>query len=1039
MPKHRNMRTTTPGNDRTKRGSSVLKIEIFFVSLDAICTYTYNAYARMKKILICILLIFCGLLTAERSYAQYYSWGADPTSFKWRQMRGEKYRVVYPDTARNTAERMMYYLDAVSEDISYGYIHPQMSIPFVVHPENMLSNGLVMWLPKRVEFLSTPLINGYSMPWVKQLVAHEYRHAVQYNNLNRGIVKALSYIIGQQSSTIGLLFMPLWMMEGDAVMNETEMSTFGRGLQPSFSMGYRAYGDITTEFKSRDKWFCGSYKDYIPSHYNLGYFMCRYGYSAYGAILGNDMAEITARRPWMVVSNSWVFKKLYGTTQPRLFSDTFRTLNEHWMSLPDIEQTTEQIAIPEPQSYTTYSYPMATPEGKIIALKEDLDTPQRFVVIDPQSGKEQRLYYTGIVSTRPMLDGYGRLWWTEYRRSPLFAQKVASKLYFLNTHTGKKQRIKSQANILYPTPTLKAGIAWVEFTADGTYHIVHNPGSEASYRISMECGKEVHGLAWDNATEALYILVTDDDGMHIARIERDAIVPITRPAYTTLSDLNAKDGKLYFGSIASGRDELHCLDIATNQEYQLSESSYGSFSPAPYDSERVVATSYDKRGYLPVMQRMDSTRRVEYRPHPEQQLLPQIKPWGVVNLDTVRFDRVAKDSVKVKHPERRFSRIGHAINIHSWAPASYNPYEIVEESKVAFNLGATIIAQNLLSTAEGFLTWGWNRDEGSVFKGTFRYYGLGVSLWFSGTYGGTQNVHTIYYYDPETQEIVFPHPPKRDRYYSLSAGATLPLLFQRGYHTSQLTLSTAWNFSNGMTANVDKITINGGKITNLETIGYSEGVHQLSLGVGFSDQVRMSHRDFLPPWAVALSASYTLNPTTDDFGHLAVLYGKVYTPGFAKHHSLSLAASYQTSIGGFQSDYILSGLAFKSTRLLPRGFSSYDIYNKNYFAASLNYQLPVCYPDGGWGGVIYFKRIRLNIGGDYASFRKPEFDNLGTIVEPRRKLWAYGGDIIVDFNLFSMPHSATMTATLSLYGKGSNIPLPKKNKFYVNFGLGLPF
>jgi hypothetical protein len=299
-------------------------------------------------------------------------------------------------------------------------------------------------------------------------------------------------------------------------------------------------------------------------------------------------------------------------------------------------------------------------------------------------------------------------------------------------------------------------------------------------------------------------------------------------------------------------------------------------------------------------------------------------------------------------------------------------------------------------------------------------------------------VHTIYYYDPDTQEIVFPHPPKRDRYYSLSAGATLPLLFQRGYHTSQLTLSTAWNFSNGMTANVDKITINGGKITNLETIGYSEGVHQLSLGVGFSDQVRMSHRDFLPPWAVALSASYTLNPTTDDFGHLAVLYGKVYTPGFAKHHSLSFAASYQTSIGGFQSDYILSGLTFRSTKLLPRGFSSYDINNKNYIATSLNYQLPIWYPDGGWSGVIYFKRIRLNMGSDYASFRKPQFNTSGSIVEPRRKLWAYGGDIIVDFNVISMPAAATITATLSLYAKGSNMPL-KNNKPYIAFGLGLPF
>ena len=82
------------------------------------------------------------------------------------------------------------------------------------------------------------------MPWLKQLVAHEYRHAAQYNNLNVGFVKALSYILGQQSSTIGLIYMPLWMMEGDATMCETESSSFGRALQPSFTLEYRAMGDI---------------------------------------------------------------------------------------------------------------------------------------------------------------------------------------------------------------------------------------------------------------------------------------------------------------------------------------------------------------------------------------------------------------------------------------------------------------------------------------------------------------------------------------------------------------------------------------------------------------------------------------------------------------------------------------------------------------------------------------------------------------------------------------------------------------------------
>ena len=132
-----------------------------------------------------IALILCGLMATERLSAQYYSWGVDPPSFRWRQMKSEKYRVVYPDTATNVAQRMMHYLDAVESDIAYGYRHPQMSIPFVVHPSNFMSNGLVMWMPRRVEFLSTPSIDGYSMPWVKQLIAHEYRHAVQYNTSPR--------------------------------------------------------------------------------------------------------------------------------------------------------------------------------------------------------------------------------------------------------------------------------------------------------------------------------------------------------------------------------------------------------------------------------------------------------------------------------------------------------------------------------------------------------------------------------------------------------------------------------------------------------------------------------------------------------------------------------------------------------------------------------------------------------------------------------------------------------------------------------------
>lgn len=998
-----------------------------------------NKKHRMKRLIIVIILIISGITTTERCYAQYYSWGVDPVSLRWRQMKSDNYRVVYPTVAESVANRMMLYLDAVQDDIAYGYKYKQMSIPFVVHPANMLSNGLVMWLPKRVEFLSTPSIEGYSMPWTKQLIAHEYRHAAQYNNLNRGLIKGLSYILGQQSSTVGLLFMPLWMMEGDAVQIETEMSTYGRGLQPSFTMHYRAVGDVYGKYKNFDKWICGSYKDYIPNHYTLGYLVCRHSYNRFGTIIGNDVAELMKRRPYMVISNTWIFRRLYGVSQPELFEDTFDTLHEHWQSQPQVEQSTVPVAIPDVTSYTEYAHPIATENGEIIAIKSDMDNAPAFVNIDPTTGTERRIAHIGLISSRPTLSSTGRLWWTEYRRSAWFEQEVTSKLCYMDLSNGHKNTIKKQRNVLYPTPTKGHGIAWVEYSWGGRYAIVINGESKIGNRIEVAMGKEIHGMAWDNSTEALYVIVTDDDGMHLARVEQDGLHKITRPAYTTLSALRAKDGKLYFGSIASGRDELHYYDLGEEREYRISTSSYGSFNPMPMDSMRVVATSYDQRGYLPVTQDMDNAEEVSYAPHPPLTVLPESKPWGVVNLDTVRFDNPTTEEIVSRTPPRRFSRALHAFNIHSWAPVSYDPYDIMEQSRISFNLGATIMSQNILSTMEGFLTWGWNPNEGSVFRGKLRYNGLGVNLWAQGTYGGKQQIYRVATYNPEKGEVEYSPTPRRGKYYSVGAGATLPILIDKGYHTQQITLSASWHFSNGKVANIDELRFEGGKISNVLTIGYTEGVHQLSTSIAFQDVVKMSHRDFIPPWGVVAMAGYTLNPTTDNMGHLAVVYGKLYTPGFAKHHSLSLAASYQTSIGGFHSNDVLSELTFKSTLLLPRGFSTYDIVNDHYVASSLNYHLPIWYPDGGWRGVIFFKRLRLNVGIDYASFRQSNsFNQLGEIARQRKHIGSMGLDLGVDFNIFSMPSAATMSATFSLYRKAS--PDPATNgKLYFGFGLGLPF
>lgn len=84
-----------------------------------------------------------------------------------------------------------------------------------------------------------------------------------------------------------------------------------------------------------------------------------------------------------------------------------------------------------------------------------------------------------------------------------------------------------------------------------------------------------------------------------------------------------------------------------------------------------------------------------------------------------------------------------------------------------------------------------------------------------------------------------------------------------------------------MVADVDAIRYDAeGRIANLQTLGYREGLHKLSLGIGFSDVVRAAYRDVGTPWGYTLWAGYDLNPRKRNFSDLVSAYARIYTPGF---------------------------------------------------------------------------------------------------------------------------------------------------------------
>lgn len=943
--------------------------------------------------------------------------------------------MIYSDSSEMTARRTLFYAEKIQPYIGYGYTYQAMKMPFVLHPENFQSNGLTMFLPKRIEMLTTPAIESYSMPWMKQLVAHESRHAVQYNNLNRGVVRVLSYIIGQQSSTVGLLFLPLWCIEGDAVLTETQMSSFGRGLQPKFTLEYRAVGDISKTGRNTDRWFCGSYVDYIPDHYHIGYQIASYAYTKYDTNIWNKVARYGARNPYVIATTAVALKKYYKTSVIDLTRETFDDLAAYWASLPEVDDSSTAIPVPVPQrSYTTYQYPLPVGNNRVVSLKTDLDRPSRFVVTDLATGEERRAAFTGLVSTRPAFDG-DRLWWTEYRRSSLFAERVNSTLCYmpLDNGKGKPRTLRKHRNVLYPTVIDRHDMAWVEYAPAGTYSIVQYRDMKEISRVPLPRFTEIHGLAYDNATRRLYYIATDDDGMHIGNIDgNNTPQQLTPSAYITLSDLTARDGVLYFGSIESGKDEVHCFNLAEGREYRLTESRYGSFGGSPTTGDSIVLTTYDRSGYHLATQPAGSIHSpVEPKTLPQNVVNPPRAKWEVINLDTVRFTAADSLASLAGHRSRRYSKGLHLFNIHSWAPVSYNPYEIMDEKMFRFNIGATVMSQNLLSDSEMFLTYGWNSTEGSFVQGAWRYYGLGVNLSLNASYGGNQKVYTIASYNPETGKFDIPDRPSLGKYYSVSAAASLPLMFQSGYHTRYFGLSASYNFSNGRVARVDKLSFKD--FSNIKVIGYENGLHTLQFSATFQDMVMQAHKDFAPRTGVVLNLAYALNPANSHFSDLLSAYGRVYLPGVAAHHSLSLAAAYQTSLGGLNDDRLISDLSYVSSRLLPRGYTTSDIRNNQYLAGSLNYQLPLCYPDGGWASIVYFKRIRLNLGFDYATFRQIYLvKGQERLLHQRQHIFSYGGDVILDLNFFRMPAAATMNLTLSAY-------VSRDGKPFISAGFGLPF
>ncbi len=959
------------------------------------------------------LLLTLWLSLGELS-AQYYDTGASPAWVRWQTIESDSVRIVAPDFFDTAARSVLFYADSTRSSVDYGLGFGVDRAPLVIHPATSLSNGLSIWAPRRVEMSGMPAVDGYATSWLRQLSVHEMRHSAQYAALNRNFVHGLYYLLGEQGLLLSSGLMPFWWLEGDATDAETQLSLFGRGLQPSFTIHYRAVGrDILNG--NIDRWFGGSYTQEVPSHYELGYQLVTTANTLAGEYVWDEVVDYATRRPYTIFATEIAMRRKLGYSTTELFRKTFERLNDHWESLPERHDSARRLDGPTPDDqYVSYQYPLWVDNNTIVALKATLDRLARFVAIDATTGAEKALFAVGYVSSRPTIIG-DRIYWTEHTQLSSFGQDVGSVLWCKPLSGGAKSNpIDRNIVCLYPT-NYGGQLAYVRYNYEGTYSVVCAEGE-----MTMPEGMEIHGLASEG--EWLYLLTTGYGGMGIQRVcPSDWRSEVVKPVgYATLSHLTAADGKLYFGSISSGYDEVHSWDLATATETRLTTSEYGSFwgSPSP-DGERIALATYDRRGYHPAVADNAPAEVVEPSVLPKNVVNPDSYEWaGVTKVDGLNFSAGDRAKSKQQYPARPYRKAANLLNIHSWAPVYFRPDEVMAGSLGDVGFGLMATSQNLLNTA--FTTFGWRYNLNGIHSLSlnYKYVGLPVKMELGVKYdNGRVGLYPLqgmlmqggeYYglYD-HTEQVKQPTPPRG--YMSIFARGSMPFVLSHSYWTSVLTPAIEISANNNLVYNPDRYE--GGT--------YHRGLLASAATIQWNSYTRQAKRNLQPRWGVSFIAGVgkSLTAKVETPATLG-LYGRLYTPAFGLNDGFTIRATYQNIVGNGPLNY-----AVNMGWLTPRGSTHFeDTYAlpDNQVGASVEYCTPLCYPEVGIEGIVLLKRLSLSLFGDVlvagANYTDGGFMYKGP--------WSVGANLMADTSWLRLPEQGDLSLRLSCYLVGGHLNRP---------------
>ncbi|PKP52095.1 MAG: hypothetical protein CVT92_10600 [Bacteroidetes bacterium HGW-Bacteroidetes-1] len=912
------------------------------------------------------LLFSIVLLAAFNVQAQYYLSGQDPASLHWNQINTKHFRLVFPEHYRFKAQVLANMVEHSYPEVSNDLNSRKIKSDLIMHTSGVISNATVAWAPRRLDFYNTPSQDGYPQEWFRQLSIHELRHIAQINRLDADFGKGLSFLFGQQGTAAILgIFIPNWFLEGDAVVVETSLSHSGRGRQPLFEAGLRAQL-LEQGLFTYDKAYFGSYRHHVPDIYELGYFLVGYNKQKYGNEIWENALDLTARKPYILNPFSKALKEVSGLGKGQLYRETVKALQKEWLLQDSLTVSSSPSLIsPAAHIFTSYRFPQKIRNGGFVATRTSLDDIGRIVLIE--NNKEKVLFTPGSMFNQSLSATDSLVVWNEYQPDLRWSNQNFSVIKIGDIKHGNIRQLTSKSRFFAPDISNDNNkIAVSETDEYGTYSLVVlyvQDGMEL-FRFSSD-SLFFQTPKWLNDNIHLVSTVVGKAGKGMLKVntitgESEMLIPY---GYTDFSISSVEGDKVLLQGSWSGISNIFSFDLKTNAIQQLTSSRFGA-TDAVFDSSmnRLIYADYNSDGYRLVALSKEKLLRL---PADEVKNFSFDLPSKLAKNERFNIDEtIFPDSV---YFVRKYSKMAHLFNIHSWSPF------YLEADNQQVKPGFSLMSQNTLSTMVSEVGYRYDMNE-QTGKTVVKFSYLGLFPVIEGSFGtGLRR----------------------------GIGKVDSLEYDRKWH------ETDWNVGFRIPFNLTKDRW----IRGIQpSVSFSQLYRKMVPEVGLSfredfsstiiyslyawNQSRAATRDLYPKWGqtfqiVFRHSPFDLSPSQQFFASTNLFF-----PGLGKHHGFRLYASMQAEKEGFYS--------YGNLASVPRGYS--NLFFNDFYVIKGDYVFPLFYPELNLPTVFYLQRVRAGIFYDFIS---------GTGIHAAKTYSSAGVELNSDWYFFNFPAPVNIGLRLS--------------------------